>query len=68
MAKKWSEIQKVACRHYVSGKSLREVQEIMARDHNFKASYVRLPSHPLDGWLISIAGRDLSALSLLNGE
>jgi hypothetical protein len=49
MAKNWSETKKVACSHYVNGKSLSEVREIMARDHNFQASYVGLPSHPLDG-------------------
>lgn len=68
MAKDWSVIKKVACSHYVNGKSLSEVREIMAEDHNFQASYVGLPSHPLDGWLISLAGLELSALSLLNGE
>lgn len=68
MAKNWSGIKKVACSHYVSGKSLSEVREIMATDHNFQASYVGLPSHPLDGWLISLAGPGLIALSLLNGE
>lgn len=40
MGKDWSEIKKVACSHYVNGKSLSEVREIMARDHNFQASYV----------------------------
>jgi len=45
----YCKLKKVACSHYVNGKSLSEVREIMATDHNFQASYVGLPSHPLDG-------------------
>jgi hypothetical protein len=56
MVKEWSKIQKDACNYYVGGKSLSEVCEIMARDHNFEAWYVRLPSHSFDSWLISLAG------------
>lgn len=49
MVKEWSKIQGIACKHYVGGKSLNEVRDIVARDYGFEASYVRLPWCPYDG-------------------
>jgi hypothetical protein len=38
MTKDWDSIRADACRYYAEGKSLTQVQKILLRERNFKAS------------------------------
>lgn len=38
MTKEWDRVRDKVCEHYVNGKSLREVREIIATNHGFSAS------------------------------